>query len=74
MVSGSQFRCEHFRKLLAEQGITFSMSRAEEVLDNSAMECFFSTLKIDRVHRKLYRFRAQAIADVLDFIETFYKH
>jgi transposase InsO family protein len=69
---GSQYTSEHFQKLLAEQGVTCSMSRAGEVWDNSAMESFFSTLKIERVHRKVYRTRAQARADVFDFIEVFY--
>ena len=69
---GSQYSSEHFQKLLSEQGITCSMSRAGEVWDNSAMESFFSTLKIERVHRKVYRTRAQTRADVFDFIEIFY--
>lgn len=69
---GSQYTSEHFQKLLAEQGITCSMSRAGEVWDNSAMESFFSTLKTERVHRKVYRTRSQARADVFDFIEVFY--
>ena len=69
---GSQYTSEHFQKLLDEQGITCSMSRAGEVWDNSAMESFFSTLKMERVHRKVYRTRAQARADIFDFIEVFY--
>ena len=36
------------------------------------MESFFSTPKMERVHRKVYRTRAQARADVFDFIEVFY--
>ncbi len=71
-VECAQYTSEHFQKLLAEQGVTCSMSRAGEVWDNSAMESFFSTLKIERVHRKVYRTRAQARADVFDFIEVFY--
>ena len=69
---GSQYTSEHFQGLLKEQGITCSMSRAGEVWDNSAMESFFSTLKTERVHRKVYRTRSQARADVFDYIETFY--
>ena len=69
---GSQYTSEHFQKLLSEQGITCSMSRAGEVWDNSAMESFFSSLKTERVARKVYRTRAQARADVFDYIEVFY--
>ena len=68
---GRQYTSEHFQKLLAAQGITCSTSRAGEVWDNSAMESFFSTLKMERVHRKVYRTRAQARADVFDFFELF---
>ena len=36
------------------------------------MESFFSSLKIERVARKVYRTRDQAKADVFDYIERFY--
>jgi transposase InsO family protein len=36
------------------RSITCSMSPSGNVWDNSAMECFFSTLKVERVHRQVY--------------------
>ena len=69
---GSQYTSEHFQELLKDQGITWSMSRAGEVWDNSAMESFFSSLKTERTARKVYRSREQARADVFDYIERFY--
>jgi putative transposase len=36
------------------------------------MESFFSSLKTERTARKTYRTRAQAKADVFDYIECFY--
>jgi putative transposase len=69
---GSQYTSEHFQRLLEEQGITCSMSRAGEVWDNSAMESFFSSLKTERTARTVYRSREQARADVFDYIERFY--
>lgn len=69
---GSQYTSEHFQRLLDELGITCSMSRAGEVWDNSAMESFFSSLKIERTARKVYRTRGQARSDVFDYIECFY--
>lgn len=69
---GSQYTSEHFQRLLAEQGITCSMSRAGEVWDNSAMESFFSSLKTERTERRLYRSRDEARSDVFDYIERFY--
>jgi len=59
---GSQYTSEHFQELLKEQGITCSMSRAGEVWDNSAMESFFSSMKTERIARKVYRSREQARA------------
>lgn len=50
--------------LLYEQGITYSMSRADGVWDNSAMEGFFGSLKIERTPRKGFRPRCQACSDV----------
>lgn len=69
---GSQYQAEAFQRLLAEQGITCSMSRKGDVWDNSAMESFFSSLKVERVHRKVYRTRNDAKADVFDYVERFY--
>ena len=69
---GSQYTSEHFQQLLKEQGITCSMSRAGEVWDNSAMESFFSSMKTERIARKVYRSREEARADVFDYIERFY--
>jgi putative transposase len=36
------------------------------------MESFFSSLKTERVDRKVYRSRAKAKADVFDYTERFY--
>lgn len=69
---GSQGTSEHFQKLLDEQGITCSMSRAGEVWDSTAMESFFSSLKTERTARKVYRRRGQARSDVFNHIEYFY--
>lgn len=69
---GSQYTSEQFQRLLADNGITCSMSRAGNVWDNSAMESFFSSLKIERTNRKVYRTRDEARADVFDYIELFY--
>ena len=69
---GSQYTSEQFQRLLADNGITCSMSRAGNVWDNSAMESFFSSLKTERTAQKVYRTRDGARADVFDYIERFY--
>ena len=48
------------------------MSRAGNVWDNSAMESFFSSMKTERIARKVYRTRDDVKADVFDYIERFY--
>lgn len=69
---GSQYTSEPFQRLMADHGITCSMSRSGNVWDNAAMESFFSSLKSERIKRKTYRTRKQARADVFDYIECFY--
>lgn len=69
---GSQYTSEQFQRLMANNGVTCSMSRSGNVWDNAAMESFFSSLKTERIGKKVYRTRAQAKADVFDYIECFY--
>src|ERR1700753_4450285 len=63
---------DQFQRLMADSGITCSMSRSGNVWDNAAMESFFSSLKTERIARKIYRTRNEARADVFDYIERFY--
>jgi len=69
---GSQYTSEQFQRLMADNGVTCSMSRSGNVWDNAAMESFFSSLKTERIGTKVYRSRDQARADVFDYIERFY--
>ena len=57
---------------MANNGVDCSMSRSGNVWDNAAMESFFSSLKTERIGRKVYRTRDAARADVFDYIERFY--
>ena len=69
---GSQYTSEAFQRLLADHGVDCSMSRSGNCWDNAAMESFFSSLKTERVSRRIYRTRDEAKADVFDYIERFY--
>ena len=42
------------------------------VSDNAIMERFFSTLKIERCHRRRYTSRNEARTDFFDYVERFY--
>ena len=72
-VESTQYTSEEFQQLLKAQGIMCSMSRRRECWDNAAMESFFSSLKNERLRRKVYRTRKEAMSDVFDYIERFYK-
>ena len=69
---GSQYTSEQFQRLMADSGVICSMSRSGNCWDNAAMESFFSSLKTERVGRKVYRSRDEARADVFDYVERFY--
>ena len=58
--------------MLKAQGITCSMSRRGDCWDNAAMESFFSSLKTERLSRRVYRTRDEVRADVFDYVERFY--
>ena len=69
---GSQYTSDQFQRLMADNGVVCSMSRSGNVWDNAAMESFFSSLKTERMARKMYRTRDEARADVFDYTERFY--
>jgi putative transposase len=69
---GSQYASALYRKLLGEYQMIPSMSRRANCWDNSPMESFFKTLKVERVHQLRYATRAQARLDLFDWIEGFY--
>jgi putative transposase len=71
-VESAQYTSEQFQRLMADNGVTCSMSRSGNVWDNAAMESFFSSLKTERIAHKTYRTRNQARQDVFDYIERFY--
>jgi len=71
---GVQYASEPYRNLLAAQHFIQSMSRKGNCWDNAMVESFFHTLKVERVHRKKYCTRAEAKADVQDYIERFYNN
>ena len=48
------------------------MSRRGNCWDDAVAESFFSSLKKERIRRKVYHSVEEAKADVFDFIEMFY--
>ena len=69
---GSQYTSYEYQAFLKEHNVISSMSAVGSCYDNAAMESFFGLLKRERVNRKTYTTRAEARADVFDYIERFY--
>jgi putative transposase len=69
---GCQYASADYRRLLQRHHLEPSMSRTGNPYDNAAMESFFSTLKVECLHRHDLQTRAQARAIVFDYIEVFY--
>jgi putative transposase len=69
---GVQYASEPYRAVLERHGITRSMSRRGNCLDNAPMESFFASLKVEHVHQVRFRTREEARAAVFDYVEVFY--
>lgn len=69
---GSQYASQAFQARLKEFGMLCSMSRKGDCWDNAPTESFFNSLKNERVHGTRYSTRAEAEADLFDYIEPFY--
>jgi putative transposase len=68
----SQYAGRKYRKLLKKAGLTQSMSRKGECLDNAPMESFFASLNKELLHRQRFKTRAQAKVSIFEYIEVFY--
>ena len=68
----SQYSSKRFKDMLAENGITGSMSAPGCPYDNSCVESFFASLKKDLVYKKNYATIEEVKTDVFRYIELFY--
>jgi transposase InsO family protein len=69
---GSQYTATAYQALLAEHGVTASMSRAGDCYDNALAESFMATRKTELVDRQPWPTRRAARAAIFDWIEGFY--
>jgi transposase InsO family protein len=69
---GAQFASAAYRQLLAQHGLTASMSRKGNCYDNAFIESFFSTLKYELIYHHRFSDITQARTAIFDYIETFY--
>ena len=69
---GSQFGSDDFTRWCKEHSLVTSMSRRGNCYDNAVAESFFSSLKKERIRRRIYATREEAKSDLFDYIESFY--
>lgn len=69
---GCQYASDAYRQALATHGITASMSRRGNCYDNAYAESFFHTLKVELVHRRRFKTRAEAMMAIFEYIEVWY--
>ena len=69
---GSQFGSDAWRRFCREHHLEPSMSRRGNCWDNAVAESFFSSLKKERIKKRIYTTRDIANAEIYDYIEVFY--
>ena len=69
---GVQYAAKEFRDKLYDEDFIASMSRRGNCWDNAFAESFFRTLKVELVYLKKYATRAEAAAEIFEYIEVFY--
>ena len=69
---GSQFGSDEFNRWCKDNRLSPSMSRRGNCWDNAVAESFFSSLKSERVKKRIYQTRAEAKSEIFDYIEGFY--
>lgn len=69
---GSQYGSDDWLRFCREHRLEPSMSRRGNCWDNAVAESFFSSVKKERIKKRIYKTRDLARADVFDYIESFY--
>jgi putative transposase len=65
---GSQYASYDFRAVLAEYGITGSMSRKGNCWDNACSETLFGSLRVERLHGQRLKTRREAKGEIIDWL------
>ena len=69
---GSQFGSDDCTRWCKDDRPIPSMSRRGNCYDNAVAESFFSSLKKERIKRRIYSAREEAKSEIFDYIEVFY--
>lgn len=69
---GSQFGSDAWRRFCHAHHLQPSMSRRSNCWDNAVAKSFFSSLKRERIKKRIYKTREMATAEIDEYIEMFY--
>ena len=69
---GSQYGSDDWIRFCRANNLEPSMSRRGNCWDNAVAESFFSSLKKERIKKRIYKTRDLARADIFEYIEMFY--
>jgi putative transposase len=69
---GVQYASEAYQEILAQHGITCSMSRKGDCFDNAVAESFFASLEWELIQDSDWHAHAEARRAVFDYIEVWY--
>jgi len=65
---GIEYAAHEYRDLVESAGMTRSMSRKGNPLDNAMVELFFHSLKAEMVHQKVFSDPIEATAHIIEYI------
>lgn len=68
---GIEYAAHEYRELVESLGMTRSMSRKGNPLDNATVESFFHSLKSELVHQRVFRNEIEAVAHIIEYIEFY---
>jgi putative transposase len=69
---GCQYGSDDWFRFCKAHKLDPSMSRRGNCWDNAVAESFFSSLKKERIRKRVYRTRSLAKSDIFEYIEMFY--
>jgi putative transposase len=69
---GTQYGSDDWLRFCRDHNLEPSISRRGNCWDNAVVESFFSSLKKERIKKRIYKTRELARADVFDYIDVFY--
>lgn len=69
---GSQYASNNFKAVLAQNEFVGSMSKKGDCWDNAVAESFFHTLKVELVHRVIFKTREEAKRRIFEYVEMYY--